>query len=184
MRKLCCTDLCSSIASTTPTASTSCASHVSKRNSTAPQSKPLDRLGLVGPGELNQLSGQPSTGLGQQAQQQLQGSQQAFPGEGKERDEPERLLSTEEGDRKERFRLSQEGAEQARNQLSNSISRAGAWERHAWEDKDEGKDARMRVWTMTNASVVSEGDGTKVWQAKRTLRKLVFRMHSSWIQQN
>ena len=138
----------------------------------APQSNPLDRPGLVGPGGLNQPSGQPSTGLGQQAQQQPQGSQQAFPGEGKERDEPEHPLSAEEGDWKERFRLSQEGSEQARNQLSNSISGAGAWERRAREEDDEGKDEDADL-DDDDASVVSEGDGTKVWKAKRTLRKLV-----------
>ena len=82
----------------------------------APQSNPLDRPGLVGPGGLNQPSGQPSTGLGQQAQQQPQGSQQAFPGEGKERDEPEHSVSAEKRDWKERFRLSQEASEQARHQ--------------------------------------------------------------------
>ena len=142
------------------------------RNRTAPQSNPLDRPGLVGPGGLNQPSGQPSTGLGQQAQQQPQGSQQAFPGEGKERDEPEHPLSAEEGDWKERFRLSQEGSEQARNQLSNSISGAGAWERRAREEDDEGKDEDADL-DDDDASVVSEGDGTKVWKAKRTLRKLV-----------
>ena len=172
MRKLCCTDLCSSIASTTPTASTSCASHVSKRNRTAPQSKPLDCLGLVGPGEVNQLSGQPSTGLGQQAQQQLQGSQQAFPGEGKERDEPEHSVSAEKRDWKERFRLSQEGSEQAGNQLSSSSSGAGVWERRAREDDDEGRDEDADL-DEDDASIVNKGDGTKAWKAKRTLPKLV-----------
>ena len=139
----------------------------------APQSNPLDSPGLTGPGVLNQQSGQPSAGLGQQGQQQPpQGSQPAFPGETKDRDEPDQPLSDDGGDWKERFRLSQEGSEQARHQLSSSISGAGAWERRAREDDDEGKDEDADV-DDEDSSVMGEGEGTKVWKAKRTLRKLV-----------
>ena len=140
----------------------------------APQSNPLDRPGLAGSGVLNQQSGQSSSGLGQQVQQsqQPQGSQPAYPGENKDREEPEQPLSDDAGDWKERFRLSQEGSEQMRHQLNSSISGAGAWEQRAREDEDEGKDDDADL-DDDDASVMSEGEGTKVWKAKRTLRKLV-----------
>ena len=81
-------------------------------------------------------------------------------------------MSDDAGDWKERFRLSQEGSEQARHQLNNSISGAGAWERRAREDDDDGKDDDAEG-DDDDASVMSEGEGTKVWKAKRTLRKSV-----------
>ena len=135
----------------------------------APQTNTLDRPGLAGPGVLGQQANQ-----GQQAppSQPPQGSQQVFPGEGKDRDEPEQPLSDDAADWKERFRLSQEGSEQARHQLNNSISGAGAWERRAREDDDDGKDGDAEV-DDDDASVMGEGEGTKVWKAKRTLRKSV-----------
>lgn len=139
----------------------------------APQTNPLDRPGLAGPGVLGQQAGQPQSGLGQQVQpqqpQQLQPQQ--FPGEGKDREEPEQPLS-DEGDWKERFRLSQEGSEQARHQLNNTITGAGAWERRAREEDEDGKDEDGEV-DDDDASVMSDGESTKVWKAKRTLRKSV-----------
>lgn len=134
----------------------------------APQTNPLDRPGLAGPGVLGQQGNQaPSVPLPQQPQ----GVPQAFPGDGKDRDEPEQPLSDDAGDWKERFRLSQEGSEQARHQLNNSITGAGAWERRA-HDEEDGKDEDAEL-EDDDASVVSEGEGTKVWKAKRTLRKSV-----------
>lgn len=141
----------------------------------APQTNPLDRPGLAGPGVLGQQANQAPSGLGQQVppqqSQQTQGSQQTFPGDGKERDEPD-PMSDDAGDWKERFRLSQEGSEQARHQLNNAISGAGAWERRAREEEDDGKDEEPEV-DDDDASVMSDGEGTKMWKAKRTLRKSV-----------
>ncbi len=136
--------------------------------SAAPQTNPMDRPGLAGPGVLGQQANQ-----GQQApQSQPQGSQQVFPGEVKDRDEPDQPISDDAADWKERFRLSQEGSEQARHQLNNSISGAGAWERRAREDDEDGKDEDAEI-DDDDASVMGEGEGTKVWKAKRTLRKSV-----------
>ncbi|RDX42686.1 WD40 repeat-like protein [Lentinus brumalis] len=133
--------------------------------SAAPQTNPIDRPGLAGPGVLGQQANQ-----GQQApQSQPQGSQQVFPGEVKDRDEPDQPISDDAADWKERFRLSQEGSEQARHQLNNSISGAGAWERRAREDEEDGKDEDAEI-DDDDASVMGEGEGTKVWKAKRTLR--------------
>ncbi|KAH9946343.1 WD40 repeat-like protein [Epithele typhae] len=133
----------------------------------APQSNTLDRTGLAGPGVLNQQPGQATNGIGQQMQQptQSQGSQ-PFSGEMKDREEPDQPLSDDGADWKERFRLSQEGSEQARHQLNNSISGAGAWEQRARDEDDDGKDEA----DDDDASVMSEGESTKVWKAKRTLR--------------
>ncbi|KAI0747858.1 WD40 repeat-like protein [Daedaleopsis nitida] len=132
----------------------------------APQTNPLDRPGLAGPGVLGQQSNQaPSI----PPPQQPQGSQQAFPGEPKDRDEGDQPMSDDGGDWKERFRLSQEGSEQARHQLSNSITGAGPWEGRTRDDEDDGKDDDGEV-DDDDASVMSEGEGTKVWKAKRTLR--------------
>ncbi|KAM5539135.1 hypothetical protein V8D89_007358 [Ganoderma adspersum] len=130
----------------------------------------LDRPGLAGPGVLGQQPGQPQLGLGQQVQQQQpqQLQPQQFPGEGKDREEPEQPLS-DDGDWKERFRLSQEGSEQARHQLNNTITGAGAWERRAREEDEDGKDEDGEV-DDDDASVMSDGESTKVWKAKRTLR--------------
>ena len=133
----------------------------------APQSNPLDRPGLAGPGVLGQQSNQAPSGP---PPQQPPSSQQAFPGEAKDRDETEPPLSDDNGDWKERFRLSQEGSEQARHQLSNSITGAGAWERRA--DEEDGKEEDGEI-EDDDASVMSDGEGTKVWKAKRTLRKSV-----------
>ncbi|TBU50127.1 WD40 repeat-like protein [Dichomitus squalens] len=144
----------------------------------APQTNPLDRPGLAGPGVLGQQGGQIQPGLGQQVQQQQQQQQaqsqqqsqpQQYPGETKDRDEPDQPLSDDGADWKERFRLSQEGSEQARHQLSSTISGAGAWERRAREDEDDGKDEDAEV-DDDDASVISEGENTKSWKAKRTLR--------------
>ncbi len=137
----------------------------------APQTNPLDRPNLAGPGVLGQQGGQPQPGPGQQMQQQQPQQQQAqqFPGEGKDREEPEQPLS-DDGDWKERFRLSQEGSEQARHQLNNTITGAGAWERRAREEDEDGKDEDGEV-DDDDAIALSDGESTKVWKAKRTLRK-------------
>lgn len=137
----------------------------------APQTNPLDRSGLAGPAVLGQQAGQPQPGLGQQVQQQQQPQAQQFPGEGKDREELEQPLS-DDSDWKERFRLSQEGSEQARHQLNNTITGAGAWERRAREEDEDGKDEDGEV-DDDDASVMSDGESTKVWKAKRTLRKSV-----------
>ena len=75
------------------------------------------------------------------------------------------------GEWKERLRLSYEGAEQARS---------GSWDRRR-DDEEEVKDEDGEV-EDDDSSVVGEGEGNKVWKAKRTLRKSVVfssRFHSS-----
>ncbi len=66
------------------------------------------------------------------------------------------------GEWKERLRLSYEGAEQARG---------GSWDRRR-DDEEEVKDEDGEV-EEDDPSVVGEGEGNKVWKAKRTLRKSV-----------
>jgi striatin 1/3/4 len=69
------------------------------------------------------------------------------------------------GEWKEKLRLSHE-AEQARLARENQQG----WDRRS--DEDEGKDEDGEV-DDDESSVVSDGEGNKVWRPKRTLRKCV-----------
>ncbi|KAI0327158.1 WD40 repeat-like protein [Cubamyces sp. BRFM 1775] len=137
-----------------------------------PQPGPFDRSGLAAPNMFGQPSG--PSGLNQQGQQQQfqqqqpQQGQQPYQSESKDQEVPERPMADDAGSWKERFRLSQEGSEQARHQLNNNISGAGAWEGRTREEED-GKEEEEEE-DDEDSSVMSEGESTKVWKAKRTLR--------------
>lgn len=81
-----------------------------------------------------------------------------------------------DADFREKLRLSQEAAERARldqsGQHSVPISGAASWERRARDEDDEGKEEEPEV-EEDESTVIGEGEGTKAWKAKRTLRKLV-----------
>lgn len=144
--------------------------------SNGPQVNPFDRPGITGPNMFGQPQMQVPSGLNQQGQQQQyqqqpQTSQQSYQGESKDRQEPEQPMSDDAGDWKERFRLSQESSEQTRDHLNNSISGANAWERRARDD--DGKEEDEEEEEEEDAGVLGEGESTKVWKAKRTLRKSV-----------
>ena len=75
---------------------------------------------------------------------------------------------------REKLRLSHETSEQTRSgreALLGSLSGANSWDRHR-DDDDDVKEEDGEV-EDDDTSVVGEGEGTKVWKAKRTLRKLV-----------
>ncbi|KAI0781213.1 WD40 repeat-like protein [Trametes elegans] len=138
-----------------------------------PQVNPFDRPGLTAPNMFGQPQIQVPSGLSQQVQQpqyQLspQQPQHPYQGESKEREEHEQPLSDDAGDWKERYRLSQEGSEQTRHQLNNNISGAGAWERRGREEEESKEEEEEEE--EDDSSVMSEGEDTKVWKAKRTLR--------------
>lgn len=139
--------------------------------SNGPQVNPFDRPGITGPNMFGQPQMQVPSGQQQQYQQQVQPPQPPYQGESKDREEPEQPMSDDSGDWKERFRLSQEGSEQTRHQLNNNISGAGAWERRA-RDEEDGKEEDEEE-EDDDSSVMGEGESTKVWKAKRTLRKSV-----------
>jgi len=73
------------------------------------------------------------------------------------------------GEWKEKLRQSHEAAEQARFAKENQTGV------HAWESRrydDDLKDADTDIYDE-EPSVVGEGEDTKIWKAKRTLRKSV-----------
>jgi len=73
------------------------------------------------------------------------------------------------GEWKERLRQSHEAAEQAHVAKENQTGV------HAWEsrrDDDDMKDPDIDMYDE-ESSVVGEGEDTKIWKAKRTLRKSV-----------
>ncbi|EPT05407.1 hypothetical protein FOMPIDRAFT_61493 [Fomitopsis schrenkii] len=78
-----------------------------------------------------------------------------------------------DADFREKLRLSQEAAERARldqsGQHSVPISGAASWERRARDEDDEGKEEEPEV-EEDESTVIGEGEGTKAWKAKRTLR--------------
>jgi striatin 1/3/4 len=78
------------------------------------------------------------------------------------------------GEWREKLRLSHEASEQvrsAREGQSGSLDGASAWDGHRDEEEDV-KEEDVEV-EDDEANVVGEGEGTKVWKAKRTLRKSV-----------
>lgn len=77
------------------------------------------------------------------------------------------------GEWREKLRLSHEASEQARlarEGQNGSIVEVNSWDRR--EDDEDVKEDESEV-ADDDSSVGSEGEGTKVWKAKRTLRKLV-----------
>jgi striatin 1/3/4 len=133
------------------------------------QIPPLERGNPLGGGGImhsqhhhqQQQQPQMQQGIGQPQQLQLHHQQMD---KDKDGDEPRQLTAIfrpdEAGEWKERLRLSHE-AEQARQ------SGAASWDRR---DDDDGKDEDGEV-EDEDSGVVGDGEGTKVWKAKRTLRK-------------
>ena len=78
------------------------------------------------------------------------------------------------GEWREKLKLSHEASEQARSTREGQLGSLGgvnSWDRNR-DDDDDVKEEDSEV-EDDDASVVGEGEGTKVWKAKRTLRKLV-----------
>lgn len=96
-----------------------------------------------------------------------QGHQPLSHNQEKDGDEPGRLTAIfrpdDAGEWKERLRLSHEADQHARQ------AGAAAWDRPM---DDDGKDEEFEV-EDEDTGVVGDGEGKKVWKAKRTLRKLV-----------
>lgn len=80
------------------------------------------------------------------------------------------------GQWKEQLRLAHEASERERMAKENQVG-ASAWEQRRDDDeeiKEEEEDDEDEIST-----VVGEGENTKVWKAKRTLRKWVFSLRLS-----
>lgn len=155
---------------------------------TGPQVNPLDRGNFTGSVSLpsQQHSQGPSGPQSQQMQQQQQAqqlqpaSQQAENKEKEGETEPHQLTAIfrpEDANMQDKMRMSHEFLErvghEATGQSGPSISGAASWERRNREDDEDGKEEDAEV-EDEDSSVIGEGDGAKVWKAKRTLRKLVF----------
>jgi striatin 1/3/4 len=117
-----------------------------------------------------QQSSSPNPALMQQQQNVVpsQSPQSSSNAAGGERDEEPRQLTAifrpdDAGEWKEKLRLSHE-AEQAR--LARESQQA--WDRQEEEGKEEDGEV-----DDDESSVVSDGEGNKVWRPKRTLRKCV-----------
>lgn len=74
------------------------------------------------------------------------------------------------GEWREKLRLSHEVSEHARL-AREAQSGVNSWERHRDDDEDMKEDEGEV--DDEDSGVVGENEGTKVWKAKRTLRKLV-----------
>ena len=78
------------------------------------------------------------------------------------------------GEWKEKLRLAHEASEKARlarEFQTGASSDPGVWDGHA-EEEEEVKEDEGEV-EDEEANLVGDGEGTKLWKAKRTLRKLV-----------
>lgn len=143
------------------------------------QMNPLDRAGLAGVG-IGLQHPQGSLGQLQQPASSSQISLQSGDGEKKEGEgEPNSLTAIfradEAGDWKEKLRMSHDASEQARldrvgQQSLPSVSGAMSWERRAREEDEEGKEEEPDV-EDEDGSVLGESESSKIWKAKRTLRK-------------
>ncbi|KAI0933823.1 hypothetical protein AcV5_005866 [Taiwanofungus camphoratus] len=151
---------------------------------TGPQVNPLDRGNFTGSVSLpsQQHSQGPSGPQSQQMQQQQQAqqlqpaSQQAENKEKEGETEPHQLTAIfrpEDANMQDKMRMSHEFLErvghEATGQSGPSISGAASWERRNREDDEDGKEEDAEV-EDEDSSVIGEGDGAKVWKAKRTLR--------------
>ncbi|KAH9829146.1 WD40 repeat-like protein [Rhodofomes roseus] len=146
-----------------------------------PQGNPLERnnmgSGLLGAAQNLQANSaqQQQSQLGQPSQPS-QLSNEASDNRDKDGDDEQALgtaIFRPDADFREKLRLSQEAAERARleqsGQHSMPISGAASWERRARDEDDEGKDEEPEV-EEDESSVIGEGEETKAWKAKRTLR--------------
>jgi striatin 1/3/4 len=105
----------------------------------------LEHGNILGPGLMQAQQNQPSSTIGHQYQQQ-QGT----------RSLPQHLQSQD-----------------ARSGLSGmSALGASSWDRRVREDDDEAREEDEEV-DDDESRVLGEGDGTKAWKVKRTLRKSV-----------
>lgn len=130
---------------------------------------------------LSSGSAQQQTGPASQASPSQQQSSPTIPQRDKEREvesEGRQLTAIfrpdDAGEWREKLRLSHEASEQARSareEHSGSLSSVNSWDRNR-DDDDDVKEEDGEV-DDDDASVIGEGEGTKVWKAKRTLRKLV-----------
>ncbi|PCH38704.1 WD40 repeat-like protein [Wolfiporia cocos MD-104 SS10] len=142
-----------------------------------PQSNPLDRSGFAG-SSLSQPQPQPAATAANQQSQAGQQPMLSQPVEPKDKEgESEQPLGTAifrpGDDWREKLRLSHESAEQARLEQSGagtiSLSGAASWERRTRDEEDDSKEEDTEM-EDEESSVIGEGEGTKVWKAKRTLR--------------
>ena len=76
------------------------------------------------------------------------------------------------GEWKEKLRLAHEASEKARlarEFQTGTSSDPGIWDRHV-EEEDEAKEDEVEV-EDEETTLSGDGEGTKLWKAKRTLRK-------------
>lgn len=137
----------------------------------------LERNSHLGPGMLHQPP-PPLSQLMPQTSAQSQDSSTSTPQTDKDReiDSENRQLTAifrdEAGEWKEKLRASHEAAEklrQSREFQQESPGEAVPWDRQREEDDDVKEDENDVEDEET--SLVGEGEGTKLWKAKRTLRK-------------
>jgi striatin 1/3/4 len=144
------------------------------------QIPPLDRGNPMGSVMHPQQIQQPPTNpLGPMQPQQNFGHMQSQSPADKDKDsesEPRQLTAIfrpdDAGEWKEKLRLSHEAAEQARmERLGSGLLGGGtsSWERRRDDDEDV-KDEEPEV-DEEDSTTIGEGDGNKIWRAKRTLRK-------------
>lgn len=157
--------------------------------SAAGQSNPIDRAGILGSALLQSQQQQAVTGppLGQQVQLQPAVEAQppppvSQPAESKELEimdqsgVPTAIFRPDDaGEWREKLRLSHEAAERARaDQPGGSIlSGAASWERRSRDDDEESKPDEETEVEDEESGDIGEGEGSKIWKAKRTLRKSV-----------
>lgn len=151
----------------------------STQAATGGQVPPLERSNPLGSNISQQLQQVPP--LGQPLPPNLGQSQSSAlnPQGDKEKEESEgRQLTAifrpdEAGEWKEKLRLSHEASEQARLVRESQTGQEGSdgWGRRR-DDEEDVKEEEGEV-DDDESTVVGEGEGTKVWKAKRTLRKLV-----------
>jgi striatin 1/3/4 len=130
---------------------------------------PLERNHPMNPNMLHpqQHQQQPQQSSSQLGQQQNAGQSPSHLEKEKDGESEPRQLTAifrpdEAGEWKERLRQSHEASEQARL--------GSLWDRRSRYDDDDGKDEDGEI-EDEDSNVVGEGEGTKVWKAKRTLRK-------------
>lgn len=148
-------------------------------SATGSQLSLLERSNTLGSGMLQQHPQQPPSG---QSMQQNHGQSQPSPlnqqtGKDKDSESEGRQLTAiyrpdDGGEWKEKLRLSHEASEQARFREGHVGMLVGTtWDRRREDDefvKDDDGDVDDE-----DTNVVGEGEGSKVWKAKRTLRKSV-----------
>lgn len=161
--------------------------------SSGPQQNTLDRSGMmssgvvpsqqhqqapggINPQHLQPSQQQPQTQPSQVPQPLTLPSQQSEVKEKENEPEPTQLTAIfrpdDAGEWKEKLRLSHEASEQARLDRTGQLSGAASWEHRGRDDEEEPKEEEADV-EDEEANEVGEGDGAKVWKAKRTLRKSV-----------